>query len=51
MVSQEAGTKTTNHGENNFMTITQQLLFWSKVEKTPSCWNWKGYLNREGDLQ
>jgi len=23
-------------------------LFWSKVEKTNSCWNWKGFLNRDG---
>lgn len=25
-----------------------QALFWSRVEKTDSCWLWRGWINKEG---
>lgn len=30
------------------MTQFNEALFWSKVDKTDTCWLWTGYLNRDG---
>ncbi len=34
--------------DENINSSNWEKRFWSQVDKTDACWNWKGYLDRDG---